>query len=132
MQALGSGERERPELGRMRAGRAFNDCFRLRTKTNEPLRRLAALFVANDLDCYAASCALLGSVDVRPYLASFRMPVAIAVGEEDYATPVTMARQLHEAIPQSTLTILARARHLTPIERPEQIASELLALLRRQ
>ena len=55
---------------------------------------------------------------------------AIALGEEDYATPVAMARQLHEAIPQSTLTILPRARHLTPIECPEMIALELLSLLR--
>ncbi len=109
--------------------RWFSDKFR--EAHPDELRRLAALFVANDLDCYAASCALLGDVDVRPHLSSFRMPVAIVVGEEDYATPVTMARQLHEAIPQSTLTILPRARHLTPIEYPEQIASELLALLRR-
>jgi 3-oxoadipate enol-lactonase len=59
------------------------------------------------------------------------MPVAIVVGEEDYATPVAMARELHEAILQSTLTILPRARHLTPIERPELITSELLGLCRR-
>lgn len=110
--------------------RWFSDEYRA-AHPNE-LNRLAALFVANDLDCYAASCALLGNVDVRPHLSSFRMPVAIVVGEEDYATPVAMARQLHEAIPQSTLTILPRARHLTPVEHPEQIASELLALLRRQ
>ncbi len=50
--------------------------------------------------------------------ANFRMPVAIVVGEEDYATPVDMARELHAAIPQSTLTILPKARHLTPIEHP--------------
>jgi len=109
--------------------RWFSDNFRA-TNPDE-LRRLAALFVANDLDCYAASCALLGDVDVRQHLSSFRMPVAIVVGEEDYATPVAMARQLHEAIPQSTLTILPHARHLTPVEHPEPIASELLALLRR-
>ena len=76
------------------------------------------MFVANDFDCYAATCALLGATDVRAYLPTFRMPVAIVVGEEDYATPVEMARQLHEAIPQSTLTVLPRARHLTPIEHP--------------
>jgi 3-oxoadipate enol-lactonase len=58
------------------------------------------------------------------------MPVAIVVGEEDHATPVAMARRLHEAIPQSTLVILPDARHLTPIERPDRIASELLVLLR--
>lgn len=109
--------------------RWFSDEYR--ASHPEELSRLSALFVANDLDCYAATCALLGHVDVRQHLSSFRMPVAIVVGEEDYATPVAMARQLHEAIPQSTLTILPRARHLTPIEHPEQIASELLALLQR-
>jgi 3-oxoadipate enol-lactonase len=110
--------------------RWFSDEFRAHHP--DELTRLSALFVANDLDCYAATCALLGHADLRPYLASFRMPVAIVVGEEDYATPVAMARQLHEAIPQSTLAILPRARHLTPIEPPERIASELLALLRRE
>ena len=109
--------------------RWFSDEFR--AVDREELDRLTALFVANDLECYAATCALLGNADLRPYLASFRMPVAIIVGEEDYATPVAMARQLHDAIPQSTLTVLPRARHLTPIEYPDQIASELLALLRR-
>ena len=109
--------------------RWFSDAYR--AANPDELNRLTTLFVANDLDCYAASCALLGTVDVRPYLPSFRMPVAIVVGEEDYATPVAMARQLHEAIPQSTLTVLPGARHLTPIEHPDLIASELLALLHR-
>ncbi len=109
--------------------RWFSDDYR--AANPDELNRLMALFVANDLDCYAASCALLGHADLRRFLSSFRMPVAIVVGEEDYATPVAMSRQLHDAIPQSTLTILPRARHLTPIEHPEVIASELLALLQR-
>ena len=109
--------------------RWFSDEFR--AGHPDELARLTALFVANDLDCYAASCGLLGNVDTRPYLPSFHMPVAIAVGEEDYATPVPMAEHLHQSIPQSTLTILPRARHLTPIEYPDKIASELLAVLRR-
>lgn len=94
------------------------------------LQRLSGIFVANDFDCYAASCALLGDVDLRPHLAAFRMPVAIVVGEEDYATPVPMAQQLHDAIAQSTLTILPKARHLTPIERPDAIAETILNLLK--
>jgi 3-oxoadipate enol-lactonase len=57
------------------------------------------------------------------------MPTAIVVGEEDYATPVAMARQLHEAIPHSTLTILSKARHLTPIEQPDAIADVVFQLL---
>ena len=89
------------------------------------------VFLANDLDCYAASCVMLGDADLRPGLAKLRMPVAIIVGEEDYATPPIMARQLHEAIQGSTLSIIPGARHLTPIERPDQIARQLLALTER-
>jgi 3-oxoadipate enol-lactonase len=90
-----------------------------------------SVFLANDFDCYAATCALLGDVDVRQHLGGFRMPVAIVVGEEDYATPVAMAQQLHDTIPQSTLMVLPRARHLTPLEHPDVIAAELLGLLQR-
>jgi 3-oxoadipate enol-lactonase len=107
--------------------RWFGDQFR--SAHPELLKATTAVFLATDLDCYAASCALLGEADLRPYLQSLRLPVTIIVGEEDNATPLAMARQLHEAIQDSTLTILPGARHLTPIECPGQIASELLALL---
>jgi len=109
--------------------RWFSDEFR----ANHPdvLKRTLDVFVASDLDCYAAACDLLGASDVRAYLPTFRMPVAVVVGEEDYATPVAMARQLHEAIPHSTLTVLSKARHLTPIEHPGSIAAELRALVAR-
>jgi 3-oxoadipate enol-lactonase len=96
------------------------------------LTRTTQIFVANDVDCYADSCGLLGRVDGRPLLGSLSMPVAIVVGEEDSATPVAMARDLHRSIPQSTLTILPRARHLTPIECPEQVAAGLRSLLTRR
>lgn len=108
--------------------RWFSDAFR--AAHPEVIERTTAIYVANDFDCYAASCALLGDVDVRAYLPGLRMPVAIVVGEEDYATPVDMARQLHEALPQSTLTVLPRARHLTPIEHPDAIARMLSGLIR--
>jgi 3-oxoadipate enol-lactonase len=116
-------------LVEFQATRWFSDQFR--ASEPELVKRATDVFLAHDCECYAASCALLADADLRPYLASFRMPVAIVVGEEDYATPVAMARELHEAIPQSTLTILPHARHLTPIERPVLITSELLELFRR-
>jgi len=52
------------------------------------------------------------------------------VGEEDYATPVAMAQALHEGIHGSTLAVLKRARHLTPLEKPDEIAAELGKLLK--
>ena len=111
------------------ATRWFSDEFR--AGHPEALQRALTVFVATDVDCYAAACALLGDVDERAHLPAFRMPAAIVVGEEDYATPVEMARQLHGAIQQSTLTVLPRARHLTPIEHPDAIASEIRALMGR-
>jgi pimeloyl-ACP methyl ester carboxylesterase len=42
-----------------------------------------------------------------------------------------MAEAMHHAIKGSTLTVLAHARHLTPLEAPERIAAELGALAER-
>jgi 3-oxoadipate enol-lactonase len=98
----------------------------------EFVKEMTRVFLANDVDSYAATCIMLGDADLRPYLPALRMPVAVIVGEEDYATPIAMARQLHEAIRGSTLTILPGGRHLTPVECPDQIAAQLLTLLGRQ
>ena len=102
--------------------RWFGDRFRL--EHADLVDAAARVFLANDPDCYAATCEMLGDADLRPYLPAFRMPVAVVVGEEDYATPIAAARELHEAISGSTLTIL-KGRHLTPIECPDQIAGIL-------
>lgn len=88
------------------------------------------VFLRNDVSAYEATCNMLGATDLREGLSNLSMQVRIAVGEEDYATPVAMSEQLHAAIPGSTLTILKGARHLTPLEAPQAIAAELRALMR--
>jgi 3-oxoadipate enol-lactonase len=109
--------------------RWFSDGFR--AAEPERVKKATEVFLANDFECYAATCALLGDADLRHYLPAFKMPVAIVVGEEDYATPVAMAKALNEALPQSSLRIIAGGRHLTPIECPDDIAAELTQLLGR-
>lgn len=89
-------------------------------------------FLANDFECYAATCALLGDADLRHYAPALNMPAAVIVGEEDYATPVAMAKALHESMPQSSLKVIMSGRHLTPIECPDEIATELWQLLERR
>ena len=83
------------------------------------------VFLRNDVNAYAETCRMLGSADLRPALAGMTMPTAVVVGEEDYATPVAMAKALHEGIAGSSLRVLKGARHLTPIEQPQTIAVEL-------
>lgn len=106
--------------------RWFGDRFR----SERPERVTAAMevFTANDLDCYAATCAMLGDADLRAALAGFHWPVSVIVGEEDYATPVAAAQSLQAAIPGATLQVLPGARHLTPIECPDVIARAIGSL----
>jgi 3-oxoadipate enol-lactonase len=111
-----------------KTARWFRDGFRL--EHADLVDAAARVFLSNDPDCYAATCEMLGDADLRPYLPAFRMPVAVVVGKEDYATPIAAARELHEAISGSTLTIL-KGRHLTPIECPDQIAGILGTLIER-
>jgi len=110
--------------------RWFSDRFR--SEHPDRVKQATDVFLANDFHCYAASCALLGDADLRHYASVFKMPVAIIVGEEDYATPVAMAKALHESIPQSTLRVIESGRHLTPIECPDELARELIALAERR
>lgn len=116
-------------LSEFQAARWFGDRFR--ATHPDVVQAANQILLATDVNCYAATCVMLGDADLRPFLRSLRMPVAVIVGEEDYATPVVMSQQLHEAIPGSTLAILPSARHLTPMECPTEIAAQLLALLRR-
>ena len=109
--------------------RWFGDAFR--AAHPQAVSAAVAVFLRNDSRAYAATCRMLGAADLRPALASIRVPSAVIVGEEDYATPPAMAEVLHRNIEGSTLTVLKKARHLTPLERPGEIAAELDALLDR-
>lgn len=101
--------------------RWFGDDFR--EAYPETVRAAMQVFCANDLGCYAATCIMLGDADLRGRLANAGFPVAIVVGEEDYATPVAAAEGLAARIPGASVTVLKGARHLTPIECPGAIVS---------
>jgi 3-oxoadipate enol-lactonase len=109
--------------------RWFSDGFR--NSHTELVEQMTAVFLANDVDSYAATCVMLGDADLRPFLPALRVPVAVIVGEEDYATPVAMAEYLHRSIAGSTFTVIHGGRHLTPVECPEQVGAELSALMKR-
>ena len=108
--------------------RWVSDGFRERHP--DVMRKHIDVFLANDVDCYRATCEMLGDADLRHYQAAMRMPVSVVVGEEDYATPVAMSEQLHHALLNSTLSVLPKVRHLTPIECPDLIAEKILAVVK--
>jgi 3-oxoadipate enol-lactonase len=107
--------------------RWFGDAFR--EQNPDIVDASVATFLRNDVSAYAETCRMLGNFDLRASLDRIAVPTAIAVGEEDYATPPRMANDLHAAINGSTLTVIKSGRHLTPLEKPDEIAAELATLL---
>jgi 3-oxoadipate enol-lactonase len=116
-------------LSAFQATRWVSDAFR--EAHPDLIRANLDVFLANEIDCYAATCEMLGDADLRHYQSAMRMPTSVIVGEEDYATPVAMSEQIQKAMPDATLSVLPNVRHLTPIECPGLIAEKLLALMER-
>jgi 3-oxoadipate enol-lactonase len=86
-------------------------------------------FVSNDPACYQASCAMLGDMDLRSAVREFRVPASVIVGEEDYATPLSMAKTLHSLIDGSTLNVIRGGRHITPVQCPQEVGALLRDLV---
>jgi 3-oxoadipate enol-lactonase len=116
-------------LSAFQATRWVSDAFR--EAHPKVIRRLMDVFLANDADCYTATCEMLGDADLRHYQPAMRMPVSVIVGEEDYAAPVAMSEQIHQAVANATLAVLPKVRHITPVECPAMIAEKILELMRR-
>jgi len=107
--------------------RWFSDGFRERSP--DVVQACIDVFLRNELPAYAATCVMLGTADLRPLLHTIKAPARIIVGDEDYATPVAMAEAMHAGIAGSTLRIVAGARHLSPLEIPDDVVAELRVLL---
>ncbi|EAR51887.1 probable b-ketoadipate enol-lactone hydrolase protein [Oceanicola granulosus HTCC2516] len=127
----GRGQKARAEglaaLTGFQKTRWFSDHFR---EANPGLvEETVAVFTANDPDAYLETCRMLGRADLRDALPGVSVPAAVVVGEEDYATPIPMAKDLARAIPGATYEVLPGVRHLSPLEVPEKIAATLAALV---
>jgi 3-oxoadipate enol-lactonase len=107
--------------------RWFGDEFR--TGHPQLVDTCVTTFLGNDVAAFGATCAMLGSFDMRPALPYLNMPTAVVVGEDDFATPVPMAQTLHQGIAGSSFQIIKGARHLTPLECPDVITGVLVRLL---
>lgn len=64
-------------------------------------------------------------------LSAVRAPTSILHGARDPFVPVSLARELHRAIPGATLEIAAEGRHFLPLDAPDRVAASVGALLKR-
>ncbi len=119
-----------PGLVEFQLTRWFTERFR--KSQPDVVERCVRIFLDNDTNAYAESCLMLGRADLRALLPGIDVPVQIAVGEEDYATPPAMAKALRDGIAGAELEIIEQGRHLTPLEHPDRIAEHLRRIIERR
>ncbi|MFC7485120.1 alpha/beta fold hydrolase [Knoellia sp. CPCC 206453] len=65
-------------------------------------------------------------VDERVTLPSVSVPTAVVVGDSDLLCPVERQKLIHELVGEpSELTVLPATGHLSPLERPDEVAGAL-------
>ncbi|MBI4493650.1 MAG: alpha/beta fold hydrolase [Chloroflexi bacterium] len=108
-------------------GRWLSDGFR--ASHPELMARFATWLTANDVRTYTACQRMLGKIDLRGQVERLACPTLVVVGEADPATPLPMARDLQQRIAGARLVVLPGARHMSPIEYPEQFNAAVLDFL---
>jgi len=68
--------------------------------------------------------------DLRDVLPHVRVPTLLVYGDKDIRAPLTVAENLHAALPGSTLVVLPDAGHLCNIEAPEEFNRAVRNFLR--
>lgn len=76
-----------------------------------------------------AQRAMAARADSTALLPTVTVPAAVVVGDEDGVTGPDLARAMTAALPDALLTVVPRAGHLSPVERPEPVAAALAGLV---
>ncbi len=129
--------RERAALVRERGTEAIAEATMGRWFTpsfagTDAARAVRERFEAIDREGYAACCEAIGRMDLRPIVGAIAAPVLVVAGADDPATPVAMAEEIRALVPDAEMVVLPRAAHLLAVERPDALASHLLAFLDRR
>ncbi|GAB4304581.1 MAG: alpha/beta fold hydrolase [Myxococcota bacterium] len=82
---------------------------------------MAGGFKYMNMDMMAKTMQKLAVHDAYDVLSAIRVPVMIIIGSKDLMTPVTIARQMEQQIPDATLHIIEGGTHYTPVEFPEDV-----------
>lgn len=81
------------------------------------------------IEGYLASCAALGSADLRDELHKIDAQTLVVCGEEDSATPPELVREFSESLMNSHFEIINECGHNPPIEQPDKMAQLIRAFL---
>jgi pimeloyl-ACP methyl ester carboxylesterase len=60
----------------------------------------------------------LADTDTTDILPNIRVPTLILWGDDDRRSPMNIAEQLRDAIPEAELAVIAKAGHISNMEQP--------------
>ncbi|TWD48971.1 3-oxoadipate enol-lactonase [Agrobacterium vitis] len=92
-------------------------------------RGLATMLARMSSEGYAAGCDALAIADCRPHAARLTMPVSVAVGELDEATPPAAGKALADAIAGARFSIIPGAAHIPLFEQAAVVNNTLEAMI---
>ena len=109
--------------------RWFTPEFRCR----EPriVERFRQMVLETDIDGYIGCASSLKQRMLKPLLKTIEAPTHVIVGAEDPSTPVSHSEILHREIPNSELTIIPDAAHISNAAQPEAFNRALRTFLDR-
>ncbi len=91
----------------------------------EPPVAFAPLLAAIAADVRPATLeqelAIMAGTDLRGLLPGIAAPTLLIWGDSDVRSPLTVARQFQQAIPDTVLVVIEGAGHMSNMERPEQV-----------
>lgn len=105
-------------------GRWFTPGFPERSPAVAAL--VTEMFDIADPDAYASCCEAIAAMDQRDLLGAIQAPTLVVAGAADPVTPPVTALSLAQAIPGSSLSVVAGAAHLATLEQPAQLSSLLV------
>jgi 3-oxoadipate enol-lactonase len=89
-----------------------------------------AMLAGIEAEGYAGCCEAIGSMDLRPALATIQAPTLVIAGEQDPATPAWHGALIASAVPGATLRVIRGAAHLASVSAAGEVTAALLPHLR--
>jgi pimeloyl-ACP methyl ester carboxylesterase len=88
----------------------------------EEMSEVVSGFHPHGFRLMAKSLADTNTTDLLP---NIRVPTLILWGDDDRRSPMNIAEQLHDAIPEAELAVIANAGHISNMEQPEAFNAQV-------
>ncbi|MGB9182865.1 MAG: alpha/beta hydrolase [Solirubrobacteraceae bacterium] len=99
------------------------------TATSGQVAFYERMLIATPADARAAAGAAMTDMDLWHAVARLTVPTLVVAGERDRLTPPAHARRITETLPHPAgLIVLPDTGHMSPLERPQEVADALIEL----